>query len=93
MPARQVKVTYNDGRIETVLATPRAQVMAEQHTSWSTNPILATYYMAWAALHKAGREAADFETWLDLIEDAEETDRDVKADPTPEAQSPGTSSD
>jgi hypothetical protein len=92
MAARQLTVIYLDGRVEKILATPRAQVMAEQYTSWSKNPVLATYYTGWAALNKAGKESADFETWLDLINDVEESDA-PPADPTPPAPSVDTSSD
>lgn len=91
MASKKVKVTYLDGTVKEALASPRAQVMTEQHTSWAENPITATFYLGWAALHKAGKESQDFETWLDLIDDVEEIEK--KADPTPPAQSPDTSSD
>lgn len=93
MAAKKVRVTYLDGREEEVKVSPRATVMAEEHCGGlkDKNALLFTYYVGWAALHKAGKEAADFETWLDTIEDVENIVEDVP--PTPPAQSGDTSSD
>ena len=93
MAAKKVKVIYLDGREVEVLVSPRAQVMTEQYVGGfkSERAILSTFYLGWAALSKAGKESADFETWLDTINDVEDvTD---EPDPTQPAQSTGDSSD
>jgi hypothetical protein len=98
MPAIRIKVTYMDGREETVKITPRAQVEAEERFSGmnDVSAVRASYWMAWRSLHQAGKEPLDYETWLDRIEDAEavETVEDKKTlDPPPgEALSPNGSS-
>ena len=94
MAAKKVKVTYLDGREEVVKVPPRAQVMTEEHCNGFTREraILATYYLAWAALNVRGKETLDFETWLDKVDDVEDVD-DETPDPTPPAQSTDTSSD
>lgn len=97
--ALRLRVTYTDGRVEEVIASPRAQVMTEEKFAGlnSENRLRASYYMAWAALHKAGREAADYEAFLDSIESADEVDDEavlaVDADPTPVAAPTTTSPD
>ena len=94
MAAKKVKVTYLDGREEVVSVPPRAQVMTEEHCNGFTREraILATYYLAWAALNVRGKELLDFETWLDKIDDVEDVE-DEGPDPTPPAQSADESSD
>jgi hypothetical protein len=88
----KMKVTYNDGREVEFLASPRAQVMTEERVAGSEGrSILAHYYLAWASLFKAGKEPADFETWLDLIAEAEQVD-DEEPDPTQLDPSGDTSS-
>ena len=93
MAAKKVKVVYMDGREVEVLVPPRAQVMTEQYVSGfkSENAILSTYHLGWAALKTAGKESADFDTWLDSINDVEDVTEEVP--PTPPAQSEDTSSD
>lgn len=88
-----MKVIYLDGREVEVLVSPRARVMAEEFVGgWPEGKqILATYYLAWAALSKGGKEPADFETWLDLIADADQVDVE-EPEPTPPAASGDTSS-
>lgn len=97
MAVIKMKVTYQDGREVEVIASPRAQVMTEERTAGSENRwLLRHYYLAWASLHKAGKEPADFETFLDQIADAETVDEVDKADepdPTQPAQPGDTSSD
>lgn len=90
----RLKVTYADGRVVEINASPRARVMAEQYVdgNYDSRSILAHYYMAWAALNKAGKESADFETWLDQIADATEVDAE-QPDPTPPAPSGADSSE
>ena len=94
MAVIKMKVTYNDGREVQVIASPRAQVMTEERVGEAGHRwLLRHYYLAWASLHKAGKEPADFETWLDLIADAEALDEDQEPDPTQPAQPDATSSD
>lgn len=90
--ATKLKVTYVDGREVPILASPRAQVETSRHFKseggiTDANDVEAGYHLAWASLHYAGREPADFETWLDLVADVDRvelTADDEKAtDPTP----------
>lgn len=93
MAAAKLKVFYLDGREVEVIASPRAQVEAERALSGfkEEQKVYASYYLAWLALNKSGKEPADFETWLDLIEDAEEVPATPR--PTQPAPSGATSSD
>lgn len=93
MAAVKMKIVYLDGRTEQVVASPRAQVMTEQHFGGidERNKVAASYYMAWVSLSRAGKEPADFDAWLDLIDDAETLDEE-KLDPTQSAQPSDTSS-
>ena len=94
MAVIKMKVTYNDGREVEVIATPRAQVMTEERTAGTEDRwLLRHYYLAWASLHKAGKEPADFETFLDLIADAETVEKAEEPGPTQPAQPGDTSSD
>lgn len=87
-----MRVVYSDGRTEEFIASPKAQVMTEQHFGGISdqNRLAAHYYLAWVALHRAGKEAADFDVWLESIDDAETLDEPV--DPTEPAPSSETSS-
>ena len=91
--ATKLKVTYVDGREVEVIASPRAQVMTEQFIGGFVDErrVQAGYYLAWASLNKAGKEAADYETWLDQVADVEEVEN-KSTDPTQPAQSTDTSS-
>jgi hypothetical protein len=91
--AVKLKVTYLDGREVTVLASPRAQVMAEQHFSGTPDAkrIEQTYYLAWASLNRSGQEPADFDTFLDAITDVDEVENEPP-DPTPTVPTSDTSS-
>lgn len=99
--ATKLKVTYADGRKVEILASPRAQVETARHFKGQGglegNQLEAGYRVAWASLHYAGKEPADFDAWLDLIADLDEiplTETDEKAtDPTPATQSSTGSSD
>ena len=88
MAAKKVKVTYQDGREEIVKVLPRAQYLKGFK---SENVMAGTFYLGWAALHVAGKEGLDYETWLNKIDDVEDVEEPV--DPTPEAQSVDTSPD
>ena len=89
--ATKLKVTYADGRAVEVLASPRAQVETARHFKaqggFEGNQVEAGYRLAWASLHYSGKEAADFDAWLDLIADVDEVplnESDEQAtDPTP----------
>lgn len=72
--ALRLKVTYVDGREATALASPRAQVMTERKFPGmpESSTIELGFYMAWASLHTAGLEPADFDAWLDLVADVEQ---------------------
>ncbi len=99
--ATKMKVTYTDGRVIELLASPRAQVETERHFKTTDNAqaqrIESSFYLAWASLRSVGKESADYEAWLDTIADAELIDPDeadeVAQDPTPPAPSTTGSSD
>lgn len=101
MAVLKMNVTYTDGRAIEVIVSPRAQVETERHFKGieqaQTQRLESHYYLAWASLHRAGKEAAQFEEFLDLVADVEElnpTEEDEQAtDPTPMAPSPTGSSD
>jgi hypothetical protein len=81
--ATRLKVTYLDGKIIEILAPGRAQVMTEQHFKGITdaNALQAGYFLAWASLHQAGKEPAEFEPWIDQVLDVEKLE-DGEVDPT-----------
>lgn len=89
--ATKLKITYADGREVAVLASPKAQVMTARHFKaeggFEGNHIEAGYRLAWASLHYAGKEPADFDAWLDLITDVEDAplneSDEMATDPTP----------
>jgi hypothetical protein len=89
--ATKLKVTYNDGREVTVIASPRAQVMTEQHFKagiGDANRVQAGFFLAWASLNRAGKEPAEFDAWLDLISDVDDAEAgEEETDPTPAVQS------
>lgn len=93
MAAVKMKVDYLDGRSEVVLASPKAQVMTERHFAGikETQQVEGSFYLAWASLHYAGLEPADFEVWLEKIHGAEVIGEEV-VDPTPATPQLGTSS-
>lgn len=99
--ATKLKVTYSDGREVQILASPRAQVETARHFKaqggFEGNQVEAGYRLAWASLHYAGKEPADFDAWLDLIADVDEvplTQSDEMAtDPTPAGPTSTGSSD
>jgi hypothetical protein len=88
--ATKLNVTYADGRKVTIIASPRAQVMTERNFGGidEARKVEASYYLAWASLNKAGQEPAEFDAWLDLVEEVEANAEDVP--PTEPAQSTTT---
>lgn len=99
--ATKLKVTYADGKVIEVLATPRAQVETERHFKSTgqaqTQLIESSFFLAWASLHYTGNEPAEFEAWLDKAAEIEEIPLAVKdeedSDPTPAAAASTGSSD
>lgn len=97
----KIKVTYSDGRVVESKVSPRAEVDFERRFGVS---ILAAgrdmhqeyyYYLAWAGLHFAGKEPADFDAFLGLINDAEnvkDEEAQLPEDPTRQAPQPEPSS-
>lgn len=90
----KMKITYVDGREIEIFASPRAQVETERHFKGLNDPqkLESSFYLAWASLHYGGREASEFEAWLDLVIEvddikAEEADEE-QTDPTPATPSP-----
>ena len=95
MAVMTIRVVYSDGRTEEIIASPKAQVMTEQHYGGISpqNKLEAHYYLTWLSMHRAGREAADFNAWLESIDDASVDEEDERVDPTGPAPSPGSLSD
>jgi hypothetical protein len=67
------RVTYLDGTVKEVRIAPRAQTMAERKYGGLTdkNMMQTMYFMSWVALKAANEETAEFEPWLDAIEECE----------------------
>jgi hypothetical protein len=91
MAVVKIRVVYSDGRTDEIIASPKAQVMTEQHFGGITplNKLEAHYYLTWLSLHRAGREAATYDAWLESIDDAETIEEEKRVDPTGPAPSPG----
>lgn len=91
MPSKvqRVKIYYSDGRETEVKVKPRALVNTERHIGgdWQAMAILSVFYMAWASVRLEDKEAPDFETWLDTVDDVEELKEGKGADPTQSAPS------
>lgn len=88
----KLKITYTDGTEVEVLAGPRAQVDLERHFKISVqeaNRIEHVYYLAWTALHLSGKEAREFDAFLDVLADVDELG-EVEANPTQESPSSET---
>lgn len=99
MAAPRFKITYSDDRQLEVRVSPKAQVMFERHfqktmSAYSRDPGAEhLYYLAWAGVHCAGMEPADFEEFLNKLQDVEPLDSAVaEADPTQTAPGQGPSS-
>lgn len=91
--APKFDITYLNGRKATAIAGPRAQVACERHFKKGIGEIVnsgaieTVYFLAWAALHFSGQEAADFDQFLNDIEEVDESSDDegeeVDDDATP----------
>jgi hypothetical protein len=95
--AAKLKVTYNDGTVIEVVASPKAQVMAErflrQQGGFADATIVeASIRLAFEA-SKPGIGNVGYEEWLDNVADVDELPPEPEPDPTPEAPSPTPSSD
>lgn len=95
MAAVRFKVTYVDETVREVRVSPKAQVLFERHFKLTVSDAARNtsaehlYYQAWAALHCAGMESNDFETFLGLISDVDPADTpEDAADPTRKAPGP-----
>jgi hypothetical protein len=98
MASRWLEVFYVNGRDPVkVRIGPKAEVMFERHfgisMSQAGKDISAEhlYYLAWASLRVAGQEGADFESFLDTLEDVEAV-TGASLDPTRTAQESDASS-
>ena len=92
--AYKITLTYLDGTVKEVLPSPRARIETERHFQGlgAHNSQEATFYIAWAHLKKTGEVTQEFDQWIDLLADIDETKvEDVR--PTQPAQPIATSSD
>jgi hypothetical protein len=91
--ATKLKITYLDGKVVEVVAPGREQVLTEQHFKGisDANAVQAGFFLAWASLRRAGKELAEFEPWLDQVQDVDKIE-DVEVDPTKEDLPPASSS-
>lgn len=89
----KLKVSYADGREVEAVASPQAQVMTEEFIGFGEeHKVKAGYYLAWASLHCAGMESAEFGNWLKAITEVEEVGQ-TPVNPTQPDQSAASSSD
>lgn len=95
--ALRLKVTYIDGRVEEVLASPLAQCETEEKFNGLTNEcrLRASYFMAHRAMFHAGKDGRPYEEFIGSIVSADEVEdeaqKQVDADPT-RAEPPITTS-
>lgn len=83
--SEKIRVTYLDGRVETVSVTPMARVACERHFKGIKSEIAleGSYWMPWWLLKRSGKEEDSFDAWLEKIDDTEEVDDDDdELDPT-----------
>ncbi len=94
--SEKVRITYLDGRVETVTIGPRALVECERHLKGlnSSSALEGSYWTTWWSATKAGVEDDSFEEWLDKIEDTETIpEDDEESDPTTGATTTDGTSD
>lgn len=96
--AMKVKITYSNGRVVESAVSPKAEVEFERKFGVSVRAAGADmhqeyyYYLAWAGLHFAGKEAADFDAFLGMIADVENVkdgEAGLPEDPTDPERSSG----
>lgn len=84
--SEKIRITYSDGRVETVKVRLKARVLAEQHFKGykSDNVVQASTWIAWWLLKDEGKEDAPYEDWLGKVDDFDEIDDedDDDLDPT-----------
>ena len=85
MAAYRFTVKYLDGRVETFIPAPRARIETERRFGgFDTKQAQEqSLYLAWCSLVKLGKETAQFDEWLDLLEDVEEEKVDKAEEPDP----------
>lgn len=94
-------VTYDDGRVVEAKAGPKDFVAFERQygqsiTKFSDDARMEwVYYLAWAPLHRTRQERADFDGFLDIIDDVEPVEDDptdaqdpTQPEPSPEPSAP-----
>lgn len=95
--AMKVRVTYVDGRVVDSTVSPRAEVDFERRFGIGVRAAGKDmhqeyyYYLAWAGLHFAGKEPADFDAFLGMIDDVEnvkDEEAELPEDPTKPAPKP-----
>lgn len=101
------EVTYTDGRKEVVRVGAKTQVLYEREfgksfwTYTEERRVEHLHWITWRALQDAGQKVAEFDSWMDLVEDLATKvdtpedpvdDRAVnpEVDPTKKAQQPDT---
>lgn len=97
MAQQKMRVEYADGREHIVRITPKALALTESQFNGigDHTKLRASMYLAWASLHHAGMESADYESWLDSVVEVEDYEDEKKTTegPTPPAPSPEPQSD
>lgn len=87
----KINVTYSDGRVVESKVSPKAEVEFERRFDVSINAAGRDmhqeyyYWLAWAGLHFAGKEPADFDAFLSTIDTAEnvkDEEAQLPEDPT-----------
>lgn len=73
--AQRFRVTYSDGTVEEIKATPRAQVQTErflrEQGGYSNSTLVEAGYRLAYESSKPGIGNVDYEGWLDKIDDVE----------------------
>lgn len=94
----KLEVTYQSGEVETVIAFYPDFVKFEERfdrnpviTSWENYRVTNQAFLAWAALTREKRITADWEAWLDTIENVKILDdEDVVHNPLESSQPTGS---
>lgn len=96
----KLEVTYQTGDVETVIAFYPDFVKFEER--FDRNPIITSFdqyrvtnqaFLAWAALTREGRITAEWEAWLNTIENVKILDEDMVHNPLESNQDTGSSPD
>lgn len=93
----QFEVTYQNGNKVLATALPRDFVAFERQYGKSIaafgeqTQMEWVFYLAWSPLHRNGQEPADFDGFLDIVEDVQpvaDEETPAAADPFPTDSSP-----